>query len=111
MSCACRTPPRHSQVEPRAAAAATTAGGGAVTGGRTATLGDHAVGAMVGAVAGAVVVTPMEMVKTNAQVTLRRGLKQEVLIARHVLQTKGIAGLYRGFWAMAASGGSEPTPL
>jgi len=59
-----------------------------------------------GAVLGAVVATPMEMVKCNAQTDRggRPGLGQELRIARGILAAHGPRRLFRGLVPMAAAG-------
>lgn len=69
-------------------------------------LSAHAGSAAVGAVAGAVVATPMEMVKCNAQVDRQAaaGLQQELRTLRTIVASGGAGNLFRGVGWMGAAG-------
>jgi len=67
-------------------------------------LKQQATAAAMGAMVGGVVITPVEMVKCNAQTTAEPGLQQELLIARKVIARNGVQGLFRGCWLVCLGG-------
>lgn len=76
----------------------------------------HALAASAGGFLGSFVIVPMEMVKCNAQTTdMKTGKKTSALshelgIARRILATKGVGGLWRGA-SLCAAGGMLSMPV